>query len=345
MMVMNRVLVVLPNWVGETLFATPLLAALRKHRPGAFIATLGWPQCRAVLQHNPSVDELLDYDERGRHRRWGARWRLSRSLRAARFDTAFLLRPSLSRTWLAWWSGIPARVGFANAKSGWLLTHRAAPAPSAHKARSYAPLLEAAGLPSALASYEYHVSDEERREAAARLAADGRSSAAPVVVLHPGANWRHKRWAPERFAAVGDRLAQALGARIVVTGAAEDRPSAASIIGGMRHPAACLAGETTVRQLGALLEQAHLVISNDTGVLHIAAALQRPLVALYGPTSPALTGPLGDPRRMAVLHHPGCCPRIPCYAPDHPPHPGMDSITVEEVCAAAMQLLERADAS
>lgn len=107
----------------------------------------------------------------------------------------------------------------------------------------------------------------------------------------------------------------------------------------MRHPATVSAGQTTLRQLAAYLEQASLVVSNDTGILHVAAALRRPVVALYGPTSPALTGPLGEPQRIAVVHHADCCPRVPCYQPNHPPHPGMNAITVDEVYAAACQLL------
>ena len=160
------------------------------------------------------------------------------------------------------------------------------------------------------------------------------------MILHPGANWAHKRWAPDRFAALGDRLAAEQQARIVITGGPDDRALAESITARMRQSAVLLVGRTTLRQLGACLEQARLVVSNDTGVLHIAAALGRPVVALYGPTSPVLTGPLGHPQRTVVLHHPDCCPQIPCYQPDRPPHPGMDTITVHEVYDAATQLLE-----
>src|SRR3989338_8852987 len=193
---MTRILVVLPNWFGETLFATPFLRALRRHQPDAFLATLGRPQCREVLQHSPQVNELLDYDERGAHRSLAGKWRLIRLMRSRRFDVGFVLRRSLSRTALLALAGIPQRVGFANAKSGWLLTHRVAPpAHPMHKASSYLPLLEAVGAPVASGPYEYTVSEDERRAARELLRphADGEPDG-PLVVLHPGANWPHKRW-------------------------------------------------------------------------------------------------------------------------------------------------------
>lgn len=340
---MKRILVVLPNWLGETLFATPFLRALRGLRPDAFIATLGWPQCREVLMHNPWIDELLSYDERGADRGLGGAWRLAREVRRRRFDAAFVLRRSLSRTLLLRLAGIPVRIGFANAKSGWLLTRRIQ-APKEvlrHKALSYLPLLGEAGDAAGRWPCEYVVSPEERRGARELLASHHIDGDLPLVVMHPGANWTHKRWAPERFAALGDRLSAARPVQIAVTGGPSDAALAEAIGRRMRHPAALLAGRTTVRQLGACLECARLVIANDTGVLHVAAALSRPIVALYGPTSPAITGPLGAGRLLAVLHHESCCPAVPCYRPDHPGYPGMDAITVEEVCEAALRMLEQ----
>ena len=335
-------LVVLPNWYGETLFATPFLRALRSLRPGAFIATLGWPQCREILLHNPHVNELIDYDETNAHRTLLGKSRLIAELRARGFDAAFILRRSLSRSLVVALAGIPVRIGFANPKSGWVLTRRIRPAAGArHKALTYFPLLDAIGPAPPPGPCDYVVSGEECRAARkwleGPLAVNGRS----FVILHPGANWSHKRWAAERFAALADRLSEARRVHVVMTGGPDDIPLTESITRQMRQPSTVLAGRTTLRQLGACLEQAQLVVAGDTGVLHLAAALRRPVVALYGPTSPALTGPLGDPRRTVVLHHPDCCPQVPCYRPDRPPHPGMNSITVDEAFAAAVSLLEQ----
>lgn len=338
---MRRVLVVLPNWFGETLFATPFLRHLRRAAPGAFIATLGWPQCREVLAHHPSVNAHVDYDERGAHAGWLAKARLVRELRRMALETAFVLRRSLSRTLLLAWAGIPVRIGFDNAKSGWALTRRvpAAQHPT-HKAHAYLPLLEALGHAAPPEPYDYVVGEEERSRAREllRAGADG-GEARRLVVLHPGANWDHKRWPPERFAALGERLSRSHQVRIAITGAPEDTGLAQAVAGALQRPVLALAGRTSLRELGACLEQSHLVVSNDTGVLHLAAALRRPVLALYGPTSPALTGPLGAPERIIVLHHPDCCPRVPCYQPEHPGYPGMASISVDEAYEAACRLL------
>lgn len=338
---LQRILVVLPNWYGETLFATPFLRLLRQQQPEAFLATLGSPRCREVLAHHPGLDAIIDYDERGTHRSLLAKWRLARQLRRERFDAAFILRRSLSRTVFVALAGIPTRVGTANPKTGWLLTHRA-PTPVAplHKASTYLPLLEAVGLSAVPGPYEYTVTALERRQARERLAAE-RADGRPLVVLHPGANWAHKRWPPERFAALADRLIASRGAQVAVTGGPDDAPLAEAITGQMRQRALVLTGRTTLRELGAVLGEAALVVANDTGVLHLAAALGRPVVALFGPTSPRLTGPLGDPARTIVLHHPDCCPRVPCTRPHHPAHPGMAAISVEEVYEAAVRLLSR----
>lgn len=337
---MQRILVVLPNWYGDTLFATPFLRTLRTRRPGAFIATLGWPQCREVLLNNPHVDQMLDYDEHGSHTTLAGKQALVEALRACRFDAAFMLRKSLSRSLLLWWAGIPVRIGFDSLKGGWALTHRV-PMTSLpmHKASTYLPLLDVIGDRGALLPYEYTVSGQEREAARAWLRTTTTLGEQFFAVLHPGANWFHKRWAPERFAALGDRLA-AQGLRIVITGGPDDVELAETVRRAMQQPATILAGKTTLRQLAACLEQARVFISNDTGILHLAAALRRPVVALYGPTSPTLTGPLGDPKRTVVLHHPECCPSIPCYEPEHPAHPGMDSIAVDEAYQATRRLLD-----
>jgi len=339
---MNRILVVMPNWFGEALFTTPFLAALRAARPDASVTALGVSRCHEVLAHNPNLQELILYEEQGLLRSLRAKARLIAELRSRRFDTAFILRRSLSRTVLLVLSGIPKRIGFANAKSGWLLTHRVqAPSVPTHKAQVSLRLLEPFGIDDHRASYQYYLTEEEREHARGLLRSHGVSDGKPTVVLHPGANWAHKRWSPERFAELATRLIQHQPLSLVVTGGPDDQPLVQTMLNRMTGRPIVLAGQTRLRQLAACLEHASLIVANDTGILHIATALGRPVVALYGPTSPAITGPLGNPDRMIVIHHPDCCPAIPCVRPRHPGYPGMESISVDEVYDAAITIMDQ----
>ena len=338
----ERILIVLPNWFGETLFATPQLATLRRARPQARISVMGVERCRDVLAHHPHIEEFVLYDEEGRHRRLRDKLAVVSALRAKRFDAVIILRRSLSRTLLLAAAGIPRRIGFANAKSGWLLTDRVPMPASGHKAHRYLALLVPLGIDDpAPGRCEYYLSDEERAWAGAWLREHAIDPARPLVILHPGANWAHKRWPAERFGQLADRLAQR-GASVVVSGGPDDVRLITAVLGAMSKPPIVLAGQTTLRQLAACLERASLVITNDTGPAHLAAALGRPLIALFGPTLPNYTGPLGDPDKTVVVHHRDCCPQLPCLNPEHPSHLGMSTISVDEVADACDRILGEA---
>ena len=339
----QRILVIMPNWFGEVLFATPFLRVLRQARPDSFISALGVIRGEEMLANNPDFNEFIVFDEEGLHRTFTGKRALTHVLRSRRFDTAFILRKSLTRTFLLMLAGIPQRIGFDNPKSGWLLTDRVkAPPASTHKAHAYLRLLKPLGISvQEPPSYGYYVTDQERANARRLLQERGLAESQSFLVLHPGANWPHKRWPPERFAELAERLIQQRHEVLVITGGPDDEPLVAPITQRLNPPPILLIGRTTLRGLAAVLEQARLVVSNDTGVLHIACALRRPVVALYGPTAVAITGPLGDPARTAVLQHAGCCPSVPCYRPHHPGRPGMASITVDEVYGATLQVLQQ----
>jgi heptosyltransferase II len=163
------------------------------------------------------------------------------------------------------------------------------------------------------------------------------ADAAPLVALNPGAtNSRAKRWLPERFAAVADRLAQRTGSRTVIVGTEGDRPVAESVASKMKTPAAVLAGQTSIRELKGVLSYAKLLVSNDTGAAHLAAALNIPTVVVFGPTEHFATRPVSEASRI-VRHQVDCSP---CMLRDCPiDHRCMTLVSVDEVYEASRRQL------
>jgi heptosyltransferase-1 len=314
-----RILIIKPSAIGDVVHALPVLNLVRQRWPGAHVAWLVTPACAGLLDGHPQLDEVIRF-ERGR---FGAGWRspaaaaalfrFARELRARRFDLVIDLQGLFRSGWLARQTRAPVRVGFANARefAPVFYTHRV-PVGDAerHAVDRYLMLAEAIGCGNGPAEFRFATDDADRAAVSALLGGDGGGEGsgggdAPYAVLLPGTNWATKRWPVEHFAATVGPLRERFGLRCVVGGAPGDRALAAQIPGSLD-----LTGRTNLRQLVALLERAAVVIANDSGPMHIAAALGRPLVTPYGPTSPVRTGPY---RRMdAVIRLDIPC--SPCFS-------------------------------
>lgn len=308
-----KILIVGVNWLGDVLFMTPAIRAIRKRYPEAFLACLVPPRGRELLERNPHLNAVLSFDERGADRGLAGWWRLIQTLRRHRFDQAVLFHRSFSRTLCVALAGVPQRIGYATWKRRWLLT-TAVPMPpkdTVHKARLFLDLVAAAGMPADGEQYDLPVSAADRQYARQLLQAAGCEAGRPVVAFHAGANWSLKRWPAKLFARLGDRLVRDCGARVLLVGSAEDRPLAEGIARRMSQPPAVLCGQTTLPQLGALFTQVSAVVSNDSGPLHIAAAVRARAVGLFGPTTPVLTGPPPAETTRVLFGSIGC--PVPCY--------------------------------
>ena len=324
---LERVLVRLPNWLGDVLMARPALHALRAAHPRAEITACGsrvllellapeglWQRTEAL----PCTPELI-----GR-------------LRAARFDAALVLPPSFSSAWLAFRSGARLRVGFAHEGRSLLLT-RAVRRPGRgdlHLSGEYLRLvasLEAREVPLPLLG----VDAGAVREAATLLTRAGLGER-PIGILGPGAAYGPaKRWSTERFAALGLQLA-ACGHALLVCGAASEREICEAVAAAIGAQARSLAGETSLPVQAALCARATLTVSNDSGLAHLAAATGAPTVVVFGSTSSAWSVPLG-PRVRVVQRAPVCSP---CFARDCRIGYGcLDAVEVAMVTSAAGELV------
>ena len=334
----KKILIVNVNWVGDVVFSTPFIRAVREAYPESSIACLIHPRCAEVLKGSPRIDEIIVYDEDRRHRGLIGKWCLVSSLRKRRFDTAFILHRSFTKALLAFLAGARERIGYPTKNRLALLTRAVEePAGEIHKVEYFLNIARAVGIPVRDVSYEFFVADSDRASMRDILAEEGVSAADLLIVMCPGGNWGPKRWPSENFAALADALIERSGARIAISGAASDRGLAEKIKGMMSHQPILMCGRTSLKTLGALFERARLVIANDTGPMHLAVAMKAKVLALFGPTSPAVTGPYGSGDYRVISKNDTC--DIPCYDLSCNDNRCMAMITVEEVLKTASEML------
>ena len=335
----RRILIVSVNWLGDLLFMTPAIRAIRRAHPDAFIACLSPQRGLDLLKGNPHLNEVIPMPE-GRGISHLLRWiPLIRRLKAQRFDTAFLFHRSLTRAAAIWAAGIPHRIGYRTAKRSWFITQGPPlpPPDSLHKIDAFLKVLEAAGIPADGRHYDAGILPEDEQAAAALAGELGLRPGEPVIALHAGANWRLKRWPARRFGQLADRLAETYGAKVLFIGGEGDLPLIRGILQRMRTKPLVAAGKTTFRQMGALLRRTAMLISNDSGPLHMGLAAGVPVIALFGPTDPKLTGPVDNAKAVTLFGSIGC--PIPCYRQDCPANLCMEQITVEQILTAAGKFL------
>ncbi|MBI2821682.1 MAG: lipopolysaccharide heptosyltransferase II [Acidobacteria bacterium] len=345
---MDSFLIRATNWIGDSIMSLPAIKELRRLHPGASISVLARHWVADIYRVGNWVDEVIVMDRAP----WpGLRGLLhtARELRRRRFHCALLLQNAFEAALIARLARIPVRIGYNTDHRGFLLTCPIALQPNVlamHQNFYYLNLLTA----SRLSPRQYgpglgyqpdatlQLSDEQKLAAQKLLESLKICARTPLVGLNPGAAYGPaKRWFPERYAAVADYLIDRWDAQVVVIGSAAETGIARQVQKSMRHSAILLSGRTTLLELMGLIEQCDLFLTNDSGPMHLAAALGRPLIALFGSTDERATGPVSD--RAHVVHKPVDC--TPCFLRSCP----IDlrcfkQISVDEVCRLADAILQ-----
>ncbi len=343
---LRRVLVRGPNWVGDAVLATPVLTNLRQALPQGEMTLLVRPSVAGLFRGHPAVDSVLLDEVEGRHRGVGGRLRLARDLARARFDLALLLPNSFDVAAVAFLARIPHRVGYATDGRGFLLTFPVPRPPRGtprHQADAYLDLLRPLGWDAGARDLSLPLTAAAEERVQTLLQEAGITREAAVVALTPGSVYGSaKRWPAERFAEVADRLISRYGVAVVIVGSAGERDVAAAVTATARFPLLDLTGRTTLEELVALVARCRLLVTNDTGAMHIAAALGTPVVALFGPTDPATTGPQGG--SSVILRDPPAC--APCLLRECPiDHRCMTALSGDRVLTATARFLHAPPAS
>ena len=296
----GRVLLAQTSFLGDVVLTTALARAIVDARPGTEIYWLVRPQAVPLLEPGFGAQRVLAFDKYGEDRGVTGMLRLARTLRALRFDTALAVQRSVRTASLLACARIPLRIGYARSAGAWL-HHRTVEQRGTHARDRLVALAAGLGIPvpEQLPLPHLVVDEEASRRVEARLVADGALPGERVVVIAPGSAWATKRWPAARFAEAAARLQQNRSERIVVIGAPEDRELAREIATASSARIIDTVGAASIADAVAWISRARLVLANDSSPAHIAAALGRPVVALFGPTTPEQGfAPLGDQVRV-----------------------------------------------
>ena len=344
----KRIVIRGPNWIGDAVMSEPAVSAVPRLFPRAEVTLLVKPAIAELFEHHPAVHRVLVYDDRGRHAGLSGKWTLARVLRRHRFDLAILLQNAFEAGLLAFLGGIPRRYGYATDGRTVLLTDPVTVPPRGthtHQVDYYWMLMKPLGIQGPPSIPRLFVTRQEDLAIAARLADAGIAPSDVLIGLNPGSTYGGaKRWLPERYAEavnqLSDRYPRAGETRLAVAivGAKGEEALGRSIAERLRVNAVVCSGQTTVRELMALVKRCQLFLTNDTGPMHIAAAFAVPTVAVFGPTDSRATAPFGGGFRI-VRKDVSCAP---CLLRECPiDHRCMTGVTADEVSAAATdQLLQ-----
>jgi heptosyltransferase-2 len=346
------------NWVGDAILSLPALKRVRREFPDATITLLVRPWVAGIYEGCAAVNEVWLFDQCGLHRGWQGRLRLVRELRQRRFDAALLFQNAFEAALLVRLAGIPVRAGYDRDGRGWLLSHKIAIDPRAsklHQTYYYLDLVDQLlgsprtiqGLepmwmsefpPESMPDITLGMSSARKESARLRLQAQGVDFTRTMVGVNPGAFYGSaKRWPVARYAAVLDRLIDERQVSVAIFGSPNEVKIAESIRAAMRRQPAILSGRTELSELIAMIACCDLFLTNDSGPMHLAAALRVPTLAIFGSTDEVATGPM-SPAAVVLNKRVECSP---CLLRECPiDHRCMTRLSSEEVVQQALRMID-----
>lgn len=325
----REILIIKPSSLGDIIDALPAVGAIRKRFPSARISWLVKSEWAAILAGHPAIDEAIAVPFR-----WGKIFQLVQAVRKRPFDLVVDLQGLLRSAILGYVTGASVRIGFAAAREGAprFYTDRVSiPEGVVHAVDRYRMLTRKLGCDSQTAGFDIPISPERMTNLRSSLSEEGLTESVPFALIHPTARWESKKWEPTRFAELADWVAREKKLSVVFVGSKGEREEIDSILRQMKQTAVNMAGKTTLPELAQFIRQAQFFICNDSGPMHLAAAVGTPVVALFGPTDPRKIGPYGAGHTV-IRKEVGCagCSRNRCVRGNE----CMKAISVDEVVRA-----------
>ncbi len=336
---LKKILIRGTNWIGDAIMTLPAVASVRATYPDAHLAILAKPPVSDIYAMFSKADEIIPF--KSQYDTPLGVLQLAWRMRGKKFDAAILLQNAIEAAIIARAAGIGIRAGFNTDGRGLLLSHpvrRTAAILQVHQIDYYLEMVKALGCAdvSRALHLETFISPAIARDIVRQHVPD---SAKPLIGLAPGATYGPaKRWFADRFAQAGDRLARDLNAQVLLFGGGADRETAEEVRAHSCSGMLNLAGTTSLSETVYLLSQCRLVVSNDSGLMHVAAALNVPTVAIFGSTNPKTTSPAGE-KTVIVRKETSCSPCLKKVCPTD--FRCMTAITADDVVAAAKNLLNK----
>ncbi|MDO9117227.1 MAG: lipopolysaccharide heptosyltransferase II [Nitrospira sp.] len=343
----SRILVRAPNWIGDAVMCEPALRGLRARFPSAEVTLLAKPAIAELFIAYPGIDRRLVYDDRGIHAGLSGKWALAGLLRRHQFDLAVLFQNAFEAALITWLAGIRRRYGYVTDGRAFLLTDPVARPDRAtlvHQVHYYWDLLKPLGVNGLPSVPALAVSENETRAMDERLRDLGIGPDDLVVGVNPGSTYGGaKRWLPERYAEAALRVCRQIEQQrgrpvsVVILGAKGEEVLGHSVADRLTVRSAVLSGRTNIRELMAATKRCSILLTNDTGPMHLAAAFAVPVVAVFGPTDWKTTAPYRQ--EASIVRQPVDC--APCLLRECPiDHRCMTGVTVEMVTQAAVKQLQ-----
>jgi heptosyltransferase-2 len=333
----RKIMVKGTNWVGDTLMSFPALHSLRELLPQAHISVLVKSRLAELWNANPDIDEVIPYTMPTGTGRIFGELQVARLIKQKKIDLAIIFPRSFSSAWMVFLGGAAHRIGYKGEARDWLLTERIDRTPTLlrnHRMYYYLHLIERVGHCSSFPLPSLSLNGKTAEWANGFLSHNGLQETV-LIGFNPGATYGEaKCWPPERFVALGKSLRDDFGAFILVFGSAhpKEKELNATIAQGIGEGCLDLSGRTSLLELAALLEQCRMLVTNDTGTMHVAAAVGTRVVAIFGPTDPRTTAPLGEGHTIVRRAMP-CSPCLKRVCPEGH-HACMRQIPVSEVLTA-----------
>lgn len=315
----NKILVRVTNWVGDMVMCLPALEAVRTNFPDSSITVVARPWVVPLIKKHPAVDHVISYKKGDGFAddlmEFG---RILRLIRSERYEIAFLFQNAFEAALLTYLGGIKNRIGYNTDGRGFLLTHsvvRDEDVLKLHQVEYYLTILRAMGWEADTKDPALSIDDSDMKDVRELLVSEGIGEKDLLLGLSPGAIFGPaKRWPAERFAVVGDRAIEKWGAKVAILGSSGETEICNDLAISMKHPSINLCGKTSLGQAMALIKRCQLFITNDSGLMHVAAGLDVPMVAIFGSTDHVATGPRSGKARI-VRHEISCAP---CLKPECP---------------------------